>query len=178
MKLTVPFLGIVALALFTSAARGADLKSESPRDPWMSGTSRDEKGLPLIHSLRTTALELPNRARYRWRVGISWRFRHALDNGMPGPEDRTAMSAIDDAIQRDFERNDESRLVYFSTGGGIREVMIYATSEVAAWARIDALVKQFPAAFPGKREQWAYVKEDADWSGYRSLVAALRPPSR
>jgi hypothetical protein len=94
---------------------------------------------------------------------------------MPGDEDRAPMIAIDDAIHRDFERDDECRIVYFTTGDGIREVMSYAKSEAAAWARVDAIIEQFPDAFPGKRAQWAYVKKDANWSGYRAILQALQP---
>src|SRR5581483_3301486 len=61
------------LAAGSAAAEGG-IQPESARDTWISATTRDEKGLPLIHSFRIAALELTNRVRYRWRIGISWRF--------------------------------------------------------------------------------------------------------
>jgi hypothetical protein len=155
-----------------ATADGA-VKPGSPDDKWQLLTTK--RRVPLIHSLRWRALELTDRARFRWRFGLTWRFPHAQDNGMPGDEDRAPMIAIDDAIHRDFERDDQCRIVYFTTGDGIREVMSYAKSEAAAWARVDAIIEQFPDAFPGKRAQWAYVKKDANWSGYRAILQALQP---
>ncbi len=172
----------VVVAAFASvtilAAADGDIGPGSARDTWLSATSRDEHDQPIIHSLRAAALELTHRARYRWRVGISWRFRHATTNGMPGAEDRTPMSAVDDAIKRDFERGDEHRIVYFTTGGGIREVMLYGTSDAAAWKRIDALFKQFPDDFPGDRRRWAYVKADPEWEAFRQIMAVVRAPRK
>lgn len=173
---TIWFVVIAGLALVaTYAAANGDITPGSSRDSWISATSRTENDQPLIHSLRAAALDLANRARYRWRIGISWRFRHAAENGMPGSEDRAPMIAIDDAIKRDFERDDEHRIVYLTTGGGIREVMLYGTSEAGAWKRIGALFKQFPDDFPGDRRRWAYVKEDPDWGAFREVVAMVRP---
>ncbi len=172
----IAFVVAASLALVAAyAVADGDIKPGSARDSWISATSRDQNDQPLIHSLRAAALELTNRARYRWRVGMSWRFRHATANGMPGAEDRTPMSAIDDAIKRDFERDDEHRVVYFTTGGGIREVMLYGRSEAIAWKRIDALFKQFPDQFPGDRRRWAYVEADPEWKAYRAIQAMVRP---
>jgi hypothetical protein len=165
------------LAAAPVAADGA-IKPGSAADTWLSATSKDEHGDPLIHSLRSAALELSDRARYRWRIGISWRFRHPLANGMPGSADRAPMIAIDDAIHDAFEHDDAARIVYFTTGGGIREVMLYSASESVAWARVDAIFKNFPDWFPGDRARWAYVKQDADWSAYRAVVVAIRPSRR
>ncbi|MCU1276461.1 MAG: hypothetical protein JWM53_7 [bacterium] len=137
-------LALVSTLAATRAAADGAIKPGSAADVWLSATSSDEHGDPLIHSLRSAALELTNRARYRWRIGLSWRFRHPLGNGMPGTADRAPMIAIDDAIHDVFEHDDAARIVYFTTGGGIREVMLYAASESAAWARVDALFKKFP----------------------------------
>ena len=84
------------------------------------------------------------------------------------------MVAIDDAIKRDFERNDENRVVYFTTGDEIREVVLYGTSETLAWTHLDALFMQFPDAFPGDARRWAYVKEDPRWGTYRAIVSMVR----
>jgi hypothetical protein len=165
----------VSAFVMTAHADGG-IAPGSARDSWTSATSRDGRGRPIIHSLRSAALELTDRTRFRFRIGVAWRFPHALGNGMPGPEDRKPMIAVDDAIHRIFERADENRIVYFTTGGGIREVMIYGTSEAEAWAAVDELIKQFPEQFPGKRAQWAYVKADPDWGGFRAVLTSLRPP--
>jgi hypothetical protein len=162
------------MLLTATAVADPGVKPASAADTWTQGTGRDEHGQPVIHSLRDAALNLVNRARYRWRIGISWRFHHALPNGMPSPEDRARMKAIDDVIFRDFGNDDHDRIVYLTTGGGIRELMIYRTSGTMAWKRIDALCKQFPDEFPGDRQQWAYVKEDANWDEYRSVLAMVR----
>jgi uncharacterized protein DUF695 len=161
--------GAVALA------DGGAIKPFSDGDTWMQTVTKDDGGQPLIHSLRNFALELVNRPRYRWRIGITWRFQHVTTTGMPTTEDRPTMLAIDDAIHSIFERDDAARIVYFSTGGGIREVMLYGTSDKTAWARVDALIKQFPKWFPGPRAKWAYVTEDAEWGAYRTLAKTLRP---
>jgi hypothetical protein len=176
LRVAVVVAALVLIAV--SAAADGGITPGSEGDTWLSATSRDQRNRPIIHSLRSAALQLTNRARYRWRIGISWRFRHAQENGMPGREDRAPMSAIDDAIQRDFQRNDEHRIVYFSTGGNVREVMLYGVSEATAWKRIEALFRQFPDEFPGDRGRWAYVKADADWTMYRAVAAMLHPPPK
>jgi len=174
MRLAPTFLA-AAIATFAPRFAAADAHALTPRsagDTWAQGQT-DEQGQPLLHSLREHALDLAERGQFRWRVGISWKFAHPQSNGMPGAEDRKPMMAVDDVVFSDFERNDDCRIVYFTTGGGIREVMLYARSEAAAWAHVDALFKRFPQIFPGKRGQWAYVKQDADWAEFRAVAAAL-----
>jgi hypothetical protein len=177
----VPLL--IAVAISWSVALGGDARADggggqtaaSERALWSVGTSEDEKGRPIIHIWRRAALDLPNRSGYRWRVGIAWPFPDALVNGMPSPAERVQMTAIDDAIAGLFHQDAELRTVSVRTGGGGREVMLYAKSATVAWKRIDALFKQFPTVFPGGREAHAYVKEDADWSTYRALIATVHP---
>ena len=172
--------GVVAATIAlagASADADGDIEPGSAGDTWTSATSKDN-GQPLIHSLRTNALSLRNRSRYAWRIGITWRFAHALANGMPGPEDRGQMTAIDDAIHQRFEAHDEQRIVYFTTGGGIREVMLYGTSEAGAWQAIDALAKRFPQELAGDRRRWAYVQRDAGWDEYRAVRAAIVPAEK
>jgi len=110
-------------------ATAAPIKPGGPGDTWVQAVGDDGSGHPLIHSLRNHALELPGRDRFRWRIGVTWRFPHALANGMPGPQDRLPMNAVDDAIHEIFEHDDANRIVYFTTGGGMREVMLYGSDE-------------------------------------------------
>ena len=172
----------VVLAPAPAHARAdAGIAPGSAKDTWTQAVTTEEDQ-PLIHSLRAAALELTNRARFRWRFGITWRFRHVLDTGMPAREDRPPMMAIDDAIHDLCERNDDNRIVYFSTGGGIREVVLYASSEAGAWSCVAAVFKKFPDWFPGDRKKWSYVRQDPDWSAYRAIVKMLatapRPPAK
>jgi hypothetical protein len=155
-------------------ATAAPIKPGGPGDTWVQAVGDDGSGHPLIHSLRNHALELPGRDRFRWRIGVTWRFPHALANGMPGPQDRLPMNAVDDAIHEIFEHDDANRIVYFTTGGGMREVMLYGSDEAAAWERFEALRKRFPDLFPGNRTQWAYVQPDPEWHGYDAAVNAMR----
>jgi len=169
---------LLLLVASTRAVADGAIQPTSAGDSWTQAVT-DEGGKPLIHSLRAHALELANRARFGWRLGVTWRFRHVLDSGMPAREDRAPMMAIDDAIHDLCEHDDDNRIVYFTTGGGMREVVLYAASEPAARGCIDRVFKKFPDWFPGNRNKWSYVQKDADWAGYRAIakiVAAAPPP--
>ena len=98
---------------------------------------------------------------FPYRVGIAVPFLLPQSDGLPNGEENFDFNEIEDTMFDLFQKDNEAIVCAIITTGGMREFVIYSSSN-----KIVDKVKQLKSKF-SKYDFQNYVSEDKKWDGYK-----------
>lgn len=122
-------------------------------------------GLPLIVRRNDSARELRGHAAYQHRVGVAIPLRQPDANGLPMPEEITALNDIEDALATALESQQDALQVLAVTTNSMREFVFYTRVPAEIESRLRALQESFSS-----HEIQFYVAEDPEWQGFTQFA--------
>jgi hypothetical protein len=148
------------------------MRYEIVPDSWAIARAEDENG-PLIVRVNQGLARIRRHADFAHELGVAIPINAPNKVGFPDPPEVAQLKAIEDALIPTLEQNQESILALVSTGGGVREYMLYTRAPDAARARVQAL-----AAAVTTHELQCIVHHDPQWKlfeAFSPLDAELSP---
>jgi Family of unknown function (DUF695) len=127
-----------------------------------------EDGRPVVYKALMDKLPAAAaREKLPWLTIIEWRYDGSESNGMPPETDDSRMSALEDAISSQLEREGFLRHAYSRTGNGLKELVYYINDR-------DGFIEAFNAALAGHERYPIEIifHEDPAWDYLQELIEA------
>jgi hypothetical protein len=170
-KISKPFITIIGLAIITSACSSKPMElnslppnDSSPNDQW-TVSSGEYEDMPIVYSRNTSAEEYIGDQKYPYQIGIAIPLKTPLETGLPSSEENKIFFAIEDDIIAAFEANKGAILTLVISTNGMKEFVLYSTSDDGVVDKIAAL----QAAYPDYVFTHT-INHDPDWSIYQEFV--------
>jgi hypothetical protein len=134
------------------------------KDQWsvLQGSNEDN---PMIIRLNTGVKSIVGQAPYVYRIGIAVPLLQPQENKMPSPKENLDFNNIEDEIYNLFEKNNEAYVCAIITTNGMKEYLIYSSTDLNINKNIEILKSKF-----SKYEFQNYVQKDSNWDVYKSLL--------
>ena len=121
----------------------------------------------LIGALRDGASGLAGHPAYRHQAGIALVLERPREDGMPGPEESARIYRLEDKIQAELEKENQSLLVAKWFVRGCRELVFYTMDVKAMSRRLDEIAAQGTS----NRIQLT-TNKDPDWKIFQTFAKA------
>lgn len=122
------------------------------------------QGNPLVVRVNTWAKEISAHPEFPYRIGIAIPLLSPQNDGLPSEEENSNLNEIEDEIFDLFQINNNAIVCVIITTSGMREFLIYSSSN-----KVDDKIKQLESKFPEYDFQ-NYASEDKKWDGYKEWV--------
>ncbi len=119
------------------------MTADSPNATWSVGQLTDDDAAVLVR-WRSDLVVPELSPRYPRQFVVTWAFRNALANGLPGPDEAQQAQALEELLTPALEADDASVLVLVSTGSGHREWFFYCSDPIVLEARLNAVLSGMP----------------------------------
>lgn len=131
-----------------------------PDDPWAAGQGTHE-GRPLFVRVNTGAAVVRGEPSLRARVGIAVGFREPDKDGLPGAEELTRLSEVEDALSAALGVGSRAVHLLVITTAGMREFVYHTTTPNEVGDAVEGVASEFP-----EYRLHLLQEDDPDWSIY------------
>ena len=132
-------------------------------DQW-SVLQGENNGNPTIIRLNTGVKKIVGHPSYSYRIGIAIPLKNPQENGLPSPEENLDFYKIEDEIFNLFQNNNEAFVCVIITTNGMKEFVIYSTTDQDIETKIDSLKSKF-----SEYDFQNYVQKDKNWDTYKEF---------
>ena len=144
------------------------LKSKNriyPRESKWTVLEGAHGGRPLFARRNDSASNLAGHPEYRFRIGVAVPLKCPNEHGLPGKDEMSELSAIEDTLVPRLESDQRSLQVLAITTGGVREFVFYTRDPAFSQRVLDALRSEVTS-----HEVQAYIEEDPKWDAYAQFA--------
>lgn len=119
---------------------------------------------PMFIRLNTGVKKIVGHPSYPYRIGIAIPLKNPQEDGFPRSEENLDFNQIEDEIFNLFQNNNEAFVCAIITTSGMKEFMIYSTTDQNIEIKIYLLKSKF-----SEYDFQYYVQKDINWDMYKEF---------
>ena len=136
-----------------------------PTESKWSVLNGEHGGKPLVVRRNESAKQLLGNPEYNHRVGIAVPLHAPDERGLPGAEEMSQLSGIEDLLCDRLEANQDSLQVLAITTGGMREFIFYTRAAHSLQPVLERIQQEVSS-----HTVQCYIEPDAKWSVYEEFA--------
>ena len=137
------------------------------KDIWWTAPAESEDGHLIMVTGRRDVSRFRSNPRFNIRIEVTWRYDSADASGMPDTETSQLMEQVQEALQKEFQKDPVAVLTGIYTGDGKRDWVFYSLSTHIFGRKLNEVLAPFPL-LPIS----IYCENDTGWEEYDEMSQA------
>ena len=137
------------------------------KDIWWTAPAESEDGHLIMVTGRRDVSRFRSNPRFNIRIEVTWRYDSADASGRPDTETSQLMEQVQEALQKEFQKDPVAVLTGIYTGDGKRDWVFYSLSTHIFGRKLNEVLAPFPL-LPIS----IYCETDPGWEEYDEMSQA------